>query len=201
MLASVEHHLRRYRGWPGDRNGAGVRNLIAHRQRLGRTGLVGAGAGAAVGAVGGNLAVAGPVGLLVAIVGGLVGAGIGYMAEKQMKDRDGIEYVLEIDDGRLVTLVQNRESGEQPLPGGARVLVQLHGQYARVMANPAVDYNAGGGGWVDPDSAGTAPVPSAGPGAADPGGRNLPFQRSDVVERPGKPAPPFTSTPGSGQQQ
>lgn len=150
--------------------------------------------------MGGNLAVTGPVGLLVAIVGGLVGAGIGYMAEKQMKDRDGIEYVLEMDDGRLVTLVQNRESDEQPLPDGARVLVQLNGQYTRVMAHPAVDYNPGGGGWVDPDSAGTAPVPSAGPGAADPGGRDLPFQGSDVVERPGKPAPPLTSTTGSGQQ-
>jgi hypothetical protein len=63
-----------------------------------------------------------------------------------MKDRDGIEYVLEMDDGRLVTLVQNRESDEQPLPDGARVPVQLNGQYTRVMAHPAVDYNAGGGG-------------------------------------------------------
>ena len=68
-------------------------------------GLAGAGAGAAVGAVGSSLAVTGPVGLLVAIVAGLVGAAIGYVAEKQMKDRDGIEYVLEMDDGRLVTLV------------------------------------------------------------------------------------------------
>jgi hypothetical protein len=81
------------------------------------------------------------------------------------------------------------------------VLVQLNGQYTRVMAHPAVDYNAGGGGWVDPDSAGTAPVPSTVPGAADPGGRNLLFQGSDVVERPGKPAPPSTGTPGSGRQQ
>jgi outer membrane lipoprotein SlyB len=136
-------------------------------------GLVGASTGAAVGAAGGSLAVTGPAGLLVAIVAGLVGAGIGYMAEKEMKDRDGIEYVLEMDEGRLVTLVQNRESDEQPLPEGARVLVQLNGQYTRVMAHPAVDYNAGGGGWVDPDSAGTAPVPSAGPGAADPRGKNL----------------------------
>jgi hypothetical protein len=120
-------------------------------------GLVGAGVGAAVGAASGSLAVTGSAGLLVAIVGGLVGAGIGYMAEKQMKDRDGIEYVPEMDDGRLV--VQNRESDEQPLPDGARVLVQLNGQYTRIMAHPAVDYNADAGGWVDPDSAGTAPVP------------------------------------------
>jgi hypothetical protein len=140
-------------------------------------------------------------GLLVAIVAGLVGAGIGYLAEKEMKDRDGIEHVLEMDDGRLVTLVQNRESDEQPLPDGARVLVQLNGQYTRVMAHPAVDYNVGGGGWVDPDSAGTVPVPGAGLGAADPGGRHLLFQGNDVVKQPGKPAPPLTSTTGFDQQQ
>jgi outer membrane lipoprotein SlyB len=193
----------------------------------GEPGFIGAGAGAAVGAAGGSLAVNGPAGLLVAIVGGLVGAGIGYIAEKQMSDRDGIEYVLEMDDGRLVTLVQNRDSDEEPLPDGSRVLVQLNGQYTRVMAHPAVDYNAGEGGWVDPDGADTAPVPgaasdspgtapapgaglgstgtapgpSAGPGAAETGGRHLLFQGRDVVEQPGEPGPPLTSPPTSGQQQ
>jgi outer membrane lipoprotein SlyB len=179
----------------------------------GEPGFIGAGAGAALGAAGGSLAVNGPAGLLVAIVSGLVGAGIGYITEKQMSDRDGIEYVLEMDDGRLVTLVQNRDSDEQPLPDGSRVLVQLNGQYTRVMAHPAVDYNAGGG-WVDPDGAGTAPVPgagpegtgtapgpSAGPGAADAGSGHLLFQGRDAVEQPGEPGPPLTSPPTSGQQQ
>jgi outer membrane lipoprotein SlyB len=109
-------------------------------------GLFGVGAGAAIGAAGGNLAVAGPAGLLVAIVGGLVGAGIGYMAEKPMKDRDGIEYVLEMDDGRLVTLVQNREADEQPLPDGARVLVQLHGRYTGLWRTPRSTMPAAGAG-------------------------------------------------------
>jgi outer membrane lipoprotein SlyB len=89
-------------------------------QVLDEPGLVGAGVGAVVGAAGGNLAVAGPAGLLVAIVAGLVGAAIGYMAEKQMKDRDGIEYVLEMDEGRLVTLVQtaSRTRGHCPVEPG-----------------------------------------------------------------------------------
>jgi len=169
-------------------------------QVSGEPGFIGAGAGAAVGGVGGATAVEGPASLLVGIVGGLVGAGAGYMAEKGLKDRDGIEYVLEMDDGRLVTLVQNREAEEQPLPNGSRVLVQLNGQYARVIANPAVDYSAGGG-WVDPDRAGTAPAPQAGPGAADPGDRHLLYQGRDVVEQPGEPGPPLTSPPTSGQQQ
>ena len=93
------------------------------------------------------------------------------------------------------------------------MLVQLNGQYTRVMAHPAVDYNAGGGGWVDPDSAGPAPVPSEGRAARElrrrQQGQAPPiraegtflFQGSDVVEQPGKPAPPLTSTTGSGQQQ
>jgi outer membrane lipoprotein SlyB len=141
----------------------------------GEPGYVGAGAGAAVGGVGGATAVEGPASLLVGIVGGLVGAGAGYMAEKGLKDREGIEYVLEMEDGRLVTLVQNRETDEQPLPNGSRVLVQQNGQYMRVMANPAVDYDAGGGGWVDPDSAGTPPAPQAGPGAAARSGAGEPL--------------------------
>jgi outer membrane lipoprotein SlyB len=158
----------------------------------GEPGFVGAGAGAAVGAAGGSLAVNGPAGLLVAIVGGLVGAGIGYMAEKRVNDRDGIEYILQMDDGRLVTLVQNRETGEQPLADGTPVLVQLNGAYTRVMAHPgAVDHNAGG--WVDPD----AVPPSA--GTSDPATRDLLFSGSGTTPQPGAPET-TTGTAGGAQQ-
>jgi outer membrane lipoprotein SlyB len=183
----------------------------------GEPGFIGAGAGAAVGAAGGGLAVNGPASLLVAIVGGLVGAGIGYMAEKRISDRDGIEYLLQMDDGRLVTLVQNREDGEQPLADGTPVLVQLNGQYTRVMAHPsAVDRNAGGG-WVDPDATGPPPpgppgasppatsAPGAGPPAANsgaaPSARDLVFQGGGAVARPGDPDPTATGSAGGGQQQ
>jgi outer membrane lipoprotein SlyB len=190
----------------------------------GEPGFVGAGAGAAVGASGGALAVNGPASLLVAIVGGLVGAGIGYMAEKQMGDRDGIEYVLQMDDGRLVTLVQNREDGEQPLADGTPVLVQLNGQYTRVMAHPnAVDRNAGSG-WVDPDTgspsatgSGTSPSSGAPPGSGTasgpssgapplnsgsaPGARDLMLPGGGAVARPGDPDPSAPASPGGGEQQ
>jgi outer membrane lipoprotein SlyB len=160
----------------------------------GEPGFIGAGAGAAVGAAGGGLAVNGPASLLVAIVGGLVGAGMGYMAEKQMGDRDGIEYLLQMDDGRLVTLVQNREDGEQPLPDGTPVLVQLNGQYTRVMPHPAADHDTPSG-WVDPDTG--APASSgAAPATSDPllrGGSAVPV--------PGDPDPTATGTTGGGQQQ
>lgn len=159
----------------------------------GDPGFVGAGAGAAVGAAGGSLAVNGPAGLLVAIVGGLVGAGIGYMAEKRINDRDGIEYILQMDDGRLVTLVQNREIGEEPLADGTPVLVQLNGAYTRVMAHPgAVDHDAGG--WVDPDAA--TPAPDAGPTA---GTRDLLFSGSGTTPQPGAPET-TTGTAGGAQQ-
>jgi hypothetical protein len=79
VLASVEHHLRPYRDWPGDRNGAGVRGLVAHRQRPGRARLS---RRRRWRRAGGSLAVAGPAGLLVAIVAGLVGAAIGYIGPR-----------------------------------------------------------------------------------------------------------------------
>jgi outer membrane lipoprotein SlyB len=183
----------------------------------GEPGFVGAGAGAAVGAAGGGLAVNGPASLLVAIVGGLVGAGIGYMAEKRVNDRDGIEYLLQMDDGRLVTLVQNREEGEQPLPDGTPVLVQLNGQYTRVMAHPsAVDRNTGSG-WVDPDATdppaaappaatppGTAPPAGAPPPTTSgtaPGARDLLVPGSSAVARPGDPDPTATGGSLGGEQQ
>ncbi len=170
----------------------------------GEPGFVGAGAGAAVGAAGGSLAVNGPASLLVAIVGGLVGAGIGYMTEKQIGDRDGIEYILQMDDGRLVTLVQNREGDEQPLPDGTPVLVQLNGAYTRVMAHPsAVDADRGSG-WVDPDAASSssgagAASSSTGSGAAPGGTRDLLLQGSDTAPQAGEPSP--TSPVSSGGQQ
>jgi outer membrane lipoprotein SlyB len=161
----------------------------------GEPGFIGAGAGAAVGAAGGGLAVNGPASLLVAIVGGLVGAGIGYMAEKQISDRDGIEYILQMDDGRLVTLVQNREDDEQPLPNGTPVLIQLAGQYTRVMPHPSADHDARSG-WVDPD----AGPPSATSGSA-PDARDALVRGSGAVPLPGEPDPTATSSTGGGPQQ
>ncbi|MEM7026147.1 MAG: hypothetical protein AAF637_26765 [Pseudomonadota bacterium] len=168
----------------------------------GDPGFVGPGAGAAVGAAGGALAVNGPASLLVAIVGGLVGAGAGYLAEKQINDRDGIEYILQMDDGRLVTLVQNREDDEPPLADGTPVLVQLNGQYTRVMAHPsAIDHNAGSGGWVDPDAIAPAAGPASTDATTDPSARDLLVQGSGGVPRPGEPEPLSPTTFGGGQQQ
>jgi outer membrane lipoprotein SlyB len=115
----------------------------------GQTNAVGPVAGGALGAAGSALAFQGSG--LVAVIGGVLGAGVGYLAQKQLNNREGIEYILQMDDGRTVTLVQNRESEEPPLPDGTPVLVQVSGQYTRVIADPRAE-RMGSPGWVDPDT-------------------------------------------------
>ncbi len=86
------------------------------------------------------------------MIGGVIGAGIGYLSQQKLNNREGIEYVLQMDDGRTVTLVQNRAADEAPLPAGTPVLVQVSGQYTRVIADPRAE-RVGGADWVDPDTA------------------------------------------------
>ena len=98
---------------------------------------------------------------LVAVIGGVVGAGIGYLTQQKMNNRDGIEYVLQMDDGRTVTLVQNSAAEEAPLPAGTLVLVQVSGQYTRVIADPRAE-RVGGADWVNPDAVPNKKTPAAG---------------------------------------
>lgn len=96
--------------------------------------LVGGAAGASAGyLVGGNDA--GQV--IGTVLGGLVGAGLGWAAEQRADSRQGIEYVLRLESGKDITLVQNREGDEAPLAAGTPVLIQRGGSYARVIADPA----------------------------------------------------------------
>jgi outer membrane lipoprotein SlyB len=95
--------------------------------------LVGGAAGASAGyLVGGNDA--GQV--IGTVLGGLVGAGLGWAAEQRADSRGGIEYVLRLESGKDITLVQNREGDETPLAAGTPVLIQRGGSYARVIADP-----------------------------------------------------------------
>ena len=121
--------------------------------------LVGPAAGGALGAAGSALAFQGSG--LVAVIGGVLGAGAGYLAQRQMNNRGGIEYVLQMDDGRTVTLVQNRANDEAPLPDGTPVLVQVSGQYTRVIADPRAE-RMGGADWIDPDTAPREEAPASG---------------------------------------
>ena len=91
---------------------------------------------------------------LAAVLGGLLGAGAGYLAEQRLKSREGIEYVLQMDDGRTITLVQNREAEEPPLPDGTPVLVQIGSRYSRVLEHPEIDGGGAAGDGVNPDAGG-----------------------------------------------
>jgi outer membrane lipoprotein SlyB len=143
---------------------------------------VGPVAGGALGAAGSALAFQGSG--LVAVIGGVLGAGIGYLTQKQLNNRDGIEYVLQMDDGRTVTLVQNRAGDEAPLPDGTPVLVQVSGQYTRVIADPRAE-RVGGADWVNPDTVPDAKTPSVG---------------ASPLGEAGEPAP-ATAPPAVSEQQ
>lgn len=116
--------------------------------------LAGGAAGATTGAV---VAGNGSIGLLGAVLGGLLGAGTGYVIEESARSREGIEYVIRMDDGRVVTLVQNRADEEVPLSTGTPVLIQYGQDYTRVTGLPVDARGAVGGGtpssgtWQNPD--------------------------------------------------
>lgn len=144
-------------------------------------------AGGAAGAAATGLAYGGRGSGFAAILGGLVGAGAGYLIESSARNREGIEYIVRMNDGRTVTLVQNRQTDEVPIADGTPVLVQVSGRYTRVIPDPTADRStaAGGGpsaggtggtsagasgGWIDPDTVRTAPGSPAPPAAGAPGG-------------------------------
>ena len=109
------------------------------------------GAGMVVGAMTG--AVLGPIGLVV-------GGGIGELVERWAGEGDGIEYLVAMDDGRMVTIVQERADSEEPLPGGTPVLVATGTLSSRVVRHPDAPEN-GAAAWADPDAvaAGAAAPP------------------------------------------
>jgi outer membrane lipoprotein SlyB len=59
------------------------------------------------------------------------------MAEQAASDHKGIEYVITIEKGETITIVQNLNSDEQPVKPGHRCMVQNSGMYQRVL--PADD--------------------------------------------------------------
>lgn len=131
-----------------------------------------------------------------AILGAVVGAGIGYATQQFVNDRDGIEYIIEMEDGRTVTLVQNRDDEEAPLNAGTPVLVQVSGQYSRVIPRaPAIDRpDVVGGLPGSPPTATGAAAAGGSPGAASStGGWNDPDRPSAPQSSP--PAPVTEGTP------
>lgn len=96
----------------------------------------GAGAvvGATAGAVGGSQVgqgFAGPA--LAGLAGAVVGAAIGAAIEQAAADRKGLEYIVVLESGVAMTVVQDVGEGEVMLKPGDRVIVQNSGGYQRVL--------------------------------------------------------------------
>jgi outer membrane lipoprotein SlyB len=88
--------------------------------------IVGAVAGGATGAaLGGDTGGSIAGGLLGALIGGILGSEI----EKSAGTHEGIEYVIELDNGRTVTVIQDPSRYFEP---GTRVRV-IFGDYVRVV--------------------------------------------------------------------
>lgn len=131
---------------------------------------VGAVAGGALGATGAATVFGGDNSgkLAAGIIGGILGAGAGYLAEQEASGREGIEYVIRTPDGRLVTLVQNRAPEEQPIASGTPVLIQYGRDYTRIVplsadAGAPAAASEGEGGPVDGPSSGATWDEPAGP--------------------------------------
>jgi outer membrane lipoprotein SlyB len=70
------------------------------------------------------------------VLGGLIGAGLGWAGEQSADSREGIEYVLRLGSGKDVTIVQSRASNEKPLVPGSSVLIQRGTGFNRVILAP-----------------------------------------------------------------
>ncbi len=99
----------------------------------GNNSSVGAIAGGATGAAAAGL---GTGSGLAAVLAGIAGAGLGALAENQLRRGDGREYIVQMSDGRTVTIVQNVDENDQPIADGTPVLIQFGPTYTRVIPHP-----------------------------------------------------------------
>ncbi len=94
---------------------------------------VGAAVGAAAGGVGGSYAGHRRGAILGAIAGAVVGALVGAAAEEAITSSEGVEYLVRLDNGETVAVVQPK--GEAPLAPGDNVLL-VYGDHIRVVPAP-----------------------------------------------------------------
>jgi len=98
----------------------------------------GAMGGAAAGAIGGS-AIGQGRGSLLGLVGGAIIGGIaGHIAEQELENRQGIEYIVKFpSNGTTQSIVQNIAKTDIPIAAGECVMVQMNGTYQRVL--PSTD--------------------------------------------------------------
>jgi outer membrane lipoprotein SlyB len=100
---------------------------------MGESSVGGAIAGGAAGAAaGGNIG--GGTGTAVAVVAGaVVGATAGAALERAIRKRGGVEYTVVLENGKTITVAQNVSEKDVIHKNNDRVLVQINGQYQRVL--------------------------------------------------------------------
>jgi outer membrane lipoprotein SlyB len=91
--------------------------------------LLGGAAGAGAGSYIGN----GSGSIWGAAAGAVIGAVAGGAAEQATSNRRGIEYLVMLESGEAMTVVQDIANDEQPIAAGSRVMVQNSGGYQRVL--------------------------------------------------------------------
>lgn len=144
-----------------------------------RSGLGAVSGGAAGAAIGYSTIGSGSGSTAAGIVGGLLGAVLGSLAEEALTSRSGIEYTVQTDDGRMVTIVQNRAGDEKPIAPGTDVMIQWGGEYSRVI----------------PQRPGTPPATAPGPYAGVPGKKPASEPSGAVPPPPAGTAPPAATPP------
>jgi outer membrane lipoprotein SlyB len=103
-------------------------------ENTGAGGLAGAAAGGAIGSQFGHGI--GAVG--ATLVGIVIGAAAGNAAETSLQTSSGLRYTLKLTDGRILTIVQHRDTGDPILQPGARIEVETVGRQQRVLpASPS----------------------------------------------------------------
>lgn len=146
------------------------------------------GAGGTGGSMGGGssgnitLSGGGPLGAVMALlIGG--GAAMGYLGSDLARDEEGIEYMVRMDDGRIITLVQEREGEEPPIENGTPVLVQYGSEFTRIVPDPTALKGTEilevgpGGTWKNPDD-----LPAQPPPGSDKGGPSVPDPDSPAIQ-------------------
>jgi outer membrane lipoprotein SlyB len=100
---------------------------------MGESSVGGAIAGGAAGAAaGGNIG--GGTGTAVAVVAGaVVGATAGAALERAIRKRGGVEYTVVLENGKTITVAQNVSEKDVIHKNNDRVIVQINGQYQRVL--------------------------------------------------------------------
>lgn len=106
-----------------------VRDIDIVAESSSSGGIVGAVGGAAAGS---NIG-AGTGAFVSGVAGAVIGANALSALEQAIRNRGGVEYTVTLRNGKTITVAQNVSEKDVILKVGDRVMVQINGQYQRVL--------------------------------------------------------------------